>query len=118
MILTTSVEWRKKARHSSASADAEFIVSKQLLRVDRPLLQNRKTKKIVTRSVQQLTIDSVIAWSECHLDPAERTMFSNMEMSHEDIYRRSRVDFADRRRAAHADRKRSPCVPGEFRIRR
>jgi hypothetical protein len=45
-------------------------------------------------------------------------MFSNMEMSHEDIYRLSRVDFADRRRAAHADRKRSPCVPGEFRIRR
>ena len=45
-------------------------------------------------------------------------MLSNMEMSHEDIYRRSRVDFADRRRAAHADRKRSPGVPVEFRIRR
>jgi len=40
-----------------------------------------------------------------------------MEMSREDIYRCSRVDFADRRRVAHTDRKRSPCVPGEFRIR-
>src|SRR5262249_34575459 len=44
-------------------------------------------------------------------------MFSNMEMSHEDIYRCSRVDFADRRRVAHTDRERSPCVPVEFRIR-
>jgi hypothetical protein len=45
-------------------------------------------------------------------------MFNNMEMSHEDIYCRSRVDFADRRRGAHTDCKRSPRVPGEFRIRR
>ena len=41
-----------------------------------------------------------------------------MEMSREDIYRCSRVDFADRRRVAHTGRERSSCVPVEFRIRR
>jgi hypothetical protein len=45
-------------------------------------------------------------------------MFSSMEMSYEDIYRCSRVDFADRRHVAHTDRKRSPGIPVEFRIRR
>jgi hypothetical protein len=41
-----------------------------------------------------------------------------MEMCHEDIRRCSRVDFTDRQRIAHSDRKCGPCVPGKFRIRR
>jgi hypothetical protein len=53
-ISLTAVQGRRPRR-------ATVIGSTQRSHVDRPLLQNRKTKKIVTRSVQQLTVDSVIA---------------------------------------------------------
>src|SRR5262249_29451562 len=39
-------------------------------------------------------------------------------MCHEEIHRRSRVDLADRRPVAHPDRKRSPRVAVEPRIRK
>ena len=63
-------ELREAARHYLAwksvarDQDSLNLDTVQRSQVDRPLLQYRKTKKIVTRSVQQLTIDSVIAWSE------------------------------------------------------
>src|SRR5262249_23563833 len=44
-------------------------------------------------------------------------MFSNMEMSHEDIYRCSRVASPAGRRVPHTARERSPWAPVEFRIR-
>ena len=45
-------------------------------------------------------------------------MFRNTEMCHEEINRCARVDLADRRPGAHPERKRSPCVAVELRIRR
>ena len=45
-------------------------------------------------------------------------MFLQKEMCPEEIYRCSRVYLADRHPVAHPDCKRSPCVPGEPRIRR
>jgi len=38
-------------------------------------------------------------------------------MCHENVYRCSRVDLANRHRIIHSDRERGPCVTGEFCIR-
>ena len=51
------------------------------------------------------------AWRSARVVVAgNRTTFRNKEMCHEEIYRRSRVDLADRDPVTHRDCKRSPRV--------
>jgi hypothetical protein len=59
--------------------------------VDRPLLQNRKTEKVVTRSVQQVAINSAIAWSD-----TENAVTMSVHRSFRQREARKRTELVDR----------------------